>query len=113
MVYCDQDMCESKLGRLMQAFRADMPSEWQMDEFIGMAEQMHKEIEILRQAEKDAARYLWLRDESAFAHGNAPLVFFTDANGDQIAFDFDGSSCSVLHDEMLDAAIDEAMQCSK
>ena len=66
----------------------------------------------LRQAEKDAARYLWLRDESAFAHGNAPLVFFTDTNGDQIAFDFDGSSCSVLHDEMLDAAIDEAMQCS-
>ena len=67
----------------------------------------------LRQAEKDADRYLWLRDESAFAHGNAPLVFFTDSNGDQIAFDFDGSSCSVLHDEMLDAAIDEAMQCNK
>ena len=34
-------MCESKLGRLMQAFRADRPSEWQMDEFIGMAEKMH------------------------------------------------------------------------
>ena len=57
MVYCDQDMCESKLGRLMQAFRADRPDEWTMDEFIGMAEQMHKEIELLRQAEKDAARY--------------------------------------------------------
>ena len=57
MVYCEQDMCESKLGRLMQAFRADRPSEWQMDEFIGMAEQMHKEIEILLKAEKDAARY--------------------------------------------------------
>ena len=42
MVYCDQDMCESKLGRLMQAFRADRPSEWQMDEFIGMAEKMHE-----------------------------------------------------------------------
>ena len=42
MVYCDQDMCESKLGKLMQAFRADRPSEWQMDEFIGMVEQMHK-----------------------------------------------------------------------
>ena len=42
MVYCEQDMCESKLGRLMQAFRADRPSEWQMDEFIGMTEAMHK-----------------------------------------------------------------------
>ena len=35
-------MCESKLGRLMQAFRTDRPSEWQMDEFIRMAEDMHK-----------------------------------------------------------------------
>ena len=42
MVYCEQDMCESKLGRLMQAFRTDRPSEWQMDEFIGMAEDVHK-----------------------------------------------------------------------
>ena len=42
MVYCDQDTCESKLGRLMQAFRTDRPSEWQMDEFIRMAEDMHK-----------------------------------------------------------------------
>ena len=64
MVYCDQDMCESKLGRLIQAFRADRPDEWTMDEFIGMAEQMHKEIETLRQAGKDAARYRWLRDGS-------------------------------------------------
>ena len=67
----------------------------------------------LQQAEKDASRYRWLHDESAFTHDNAPLVFFTDTNGDQIAFDFDGSSYSVLHDEMLDAAIDEAMQCNK
>ena len=111
MVYCDQDMCESKLGKLMQAFRDDRPDEWTMDEFIGMAEQMHKEIELLRQAEKDAARYRWLRDEAAFTRENAPLVFFTDTNGDQIAFDFNGSSYSVLHEEMLDAAIDEAMQC--
>lgn len=65
----------------------------------------------LRQAEKDAARYRWLRDESAFTRENAPLVFFTDTNGDHIAFDFNGSSYSVLHEEMLDAAIDEAMQC--
>ena len=65
----------------------------------------------LAAAEKDAARYRWLRDESAFTRENAPLVFFTDTNGDQIAFDFNGSSYSVLHEEMLDAAIDEAMQC--
>jgi hypothetical protein len=68
-------------------------------------------ITLLRQAEKDAARYRWLRDESAFTHENAPLTFFADTNGDQIAFHFNGSSYSVLHDEMLDAAIDEAMQC--
>lgn len=37
-------MCESKLGKLMQAFRADRPSEWQMDEFIGIAEEMHKRM---------------------------------------------------------------------
>jgi hypothetical protein len=47
-------MCESKLGKLMQAFRADRPNEWQMDEFIQMAEQMCK----------DAERYQWLRDRS-------------------------------------------------
>lgn len=61
----------------------------------------------LRQAEKDAARYRWLRDESAFTHNNAPLVLFTDCNGDAIIFN---SGC-VLHDEDLDKAIDEAMQC--
>ena len=42
MVYLEQDMCESKLGRRMQVFRADRPSEWLMDEFIDMAENMHK-----------------------------------------------------------------------
>lgn len=42
MVYCEQSMCESKLGKLMQAFRADRPDEWSMDEFIGMAEDMNK-----------------------------------------------------------------------
>jgi len=67
----------------------------------------------LRQAEKDAARYRWLRDESAFTYGNAPLAFFTDTNGDQITFDCDGSSYPGLHDEILDPAIDETMQCNK
>ena len=58
MVYCDQDMCESKLGKLMQAFRADRPSEWQMDEFIGMAEQVHKMNKDLLAALEDAATSL-------------------------------------------------------
>ena len=65
MVYCDGVEVESKLGRLIQAFRCDRPSEWQMDEFIQMAEDMHKEITRLRESEKDAARYRWLRDAPA------------------------------------------------
>lgn len=62
MVHCEGVEVDSKLGRLIQAFRCDRPSEWQMDEFIQMAEDMHKEITRLREAEKDAARYRWLRD---------------------------------------------------
>ena len=64
-----------------------------------------------RQAEKDAARYRWLRDEAHFKRDNSPLAFFTDANGHWMEFDFDGSSYSILYDKVLDAAIDEAMQC--
>lgn len=62
MVYCEGVEVESKLGKLIQAFRCDRPDEWTMDEFIRMAEDMHKEITILREAERDAARYRWLRD---------------------------------------------------
>lgn len=108
MVYCDQDMCESKLGRLIQAFRADRPDEWTMDEFIGMAEQMHKEIELLRQAEKDAARYRWLRDEAADADQTSPLVFMADECADIVT---DGDYQGIMFGKLLDAAIDEAMQC--
>lgn len=68
-------------------------------------------IHRLRQAEKDAARYRWLRDKAHFKRDNSPLVFFTDANGHWMEFDFDGSSYSILYDEVLDAAIDEATQC--
>jgi len=66
MVYCDGVEVESKLGRLIQAFRCDRPSEWQMDEFIQMAEDMHKEITRLREAERDAARYRWLCEQAWF-----------------------------------------------
>lgn len=62
MVYCEGVEVESKLGKLIQAFRCDRPDEWTMDDFIRMAEDMHKEITRLRETEKDAARYRWLRD---------------------------------------------------
>lgn len=90
MVYCDGVEVESKLGRLIQAFRCDRPSEWQMDEFIQMAEDMHKEITRLREAERDAARYRWLRD---IARHEYDVDDF-----------FDGSSDSV------DGRIDQAMK---
>ena len=63
MVYCDGVEVDSKLGRLIQAFRCDRPSEWQMDGFIQMAEDMHKEITRLREAEMDAARYKYLKSD--------------------------------------------------
>ena len=62
MVYCEGVEVESKLGKLIQAFRCDRPDEWTMDEFIRQAEDMHAEITRLRETEKDAARYRWLRD---------------------------------------------------
>ena len=102
-------MCESKLGKLMQAFRADRPDEWTMDEFIGMAEQMHKEIELLRQAEKDAARYRWLRQQPCSGW---------EVDGDETShidvtmWRNDGFGESLSGDQM-DAAIDEAMRCNK
>lgn len=99
----DLDVAEFHIGVLESAGDKSVPVNVAM---------MRELITRLRQAEKDAARYRWLRDESAFTHDNAPLAFFTDTNGDQITFDFDGSSYSVLHDEMLDAAIDEAMKCN-
>ena len=102
MVYCDQDMCESKLGKLMQAFRADRPDEWTMDEFIGMAEQMHKEIEILRQAEKDAARYRWLKANGQLGVGRCGVDW---------ELHFDGPAPD--NSAMIERHIDEAIQCSK
>ena len=90
MVYCDGVEVDSKLGRLIQAFRCDRPSEWQMDEFIQMAEDMHKEITHLRETEKDAARYRWLRDNGR--------------HGYDIDDFFDGSS------DGIDGKIDQAMK---
>ena len=91
MVYCEGVEVESKLGKLLQAFRCDRPSEWQMDEFIRMAEDMHQEIAKLREAEKDAARYRWLKCKSS------------DDDMDVILYS--------LESREWDGFIDEAMQC--
>lgn len=56
----------------------------------------------LRQAEKDAARYRWLRDEAVSVQFSAPLVF----NADDCA-----NPKSWIDGEHLDYALDKAMQC--
>ena len=66
MVYCEGVEVDSNLGKYIQAFRCDRPDEWTMDEFIRIAEDMHKEITRLREAEKDAARYRWLCEQAWF-----------------------------------------------
>ena len=90
MVYCEGVEVESKLGKLIQAFRCDRPDEWTMDDFIRMAEDMHQEITRLREAEKDAARYRWLCDIGRHEYDVDDF--------------FDGSSDSV------DGKIDQAMK---
>ena len=67
-------------------------------------------INRLRQAEKDAARYRWLRDDARHHMDGGPLAFMTDYDGDPIAYPECGM---VLHESYLDEAIDKAMQCSK
>lgn len=99
MVYCDGVEVESKLGRLIQAFRCDRPSEWQMDEFIQMAEDMHKEIARLREAERDAAKYRWLIDNS---------VFGMKQNGVSWSLSFDGPAPE--HSGKIGECIDKAMK---
>ena len=65
-------------------------------------------LSMLRQAEKDAARYRWLRDEARHHMDGAPLAFMTNYDGEPIAYPECGM---VLHESYLDEAIDEAMQC--
>ena len=72
---------------------------------------IHAMLEIitrLRQAEKDAARYRWLRDEAADADQTSPLVFMADDCADIAT---DGDYQGIMFGKLLDAAIDEAMQC--
>ena len=46
-VYATQGDCRSHLGKHLQAFRTDRPSEWLMDDFIREAEAMQKTIDRL------------------------------------------------------------------
>ena len=62
----------------------------------------------LRQAEKDAARYRWLRDESSDSERTSPLVFMADECADIVT---EGWYQGILFGESLDCAMDEAMQC--
>ena len=72
------------------------------------AESLIELITLLRQAEKDAARYRWLRDEAADADQTSPLVFMADECADIVT---DGDYQGIMFGKLLDAAIDEAMQC--
>lgn len=72
------------------------------------AESLIELITRLRQAEKDAARYRWLRDEAADADQTSPLVFMADECADIVT---DGDYQGIMFGKLLDAAIDEAMQC--
>lgn len=69
---------------------------------IDTASDMIELIARLRQAEKDAARYRWLRDEAINAQVVSPLVF----NADECA-----NPMSWVDGEHLDYAVDKAMQC--
>ena len=85
----------------------------EIDEAGGLANRVTPSVVIelitrLRQAEKDAARYRWLRDEAADADQTSPLVFMADECADIVT---DGDYQGIMFGKLLDAAIDEAMQC--
>ena len=85
----------------------------ELDEAGGLANRVTPSVVIelitrLRQAEKDAARYRWLRDDARHHMDGCPLTFMTDYDGEPIAYPECGM---VLHESYLDEAIDEAMQC--
>lgn len=67
-------------------------------------------VERIIAAEKDAARYRWLRDDANYHKHSGALVFITDSNGN--IDDFNGHS-GVLSGMDLDHEVDEAMQCNK
>lgn len=52
---------------------------------------------------RDAARYRWLRDESAIVHGDVPTVFVAD-------YPADPDWNRMLHGDSMDMAIDAAIE---
>ncbi len=75
---------------------------------IDTASDMIELITRLRQAEKDAARYRWLRDVAPEVDFESPLTIMADECGCVIE---GGDYCGILFSDGLDAAIDEVMQC--
>lgn len=43
-VYACKDDCTSELGKIMQGFRSDRPSEWMMDDFIREADSLDSKL---------------------------------------------------------------------
>ncbi|MGL4754806.1 MAG: hypothetical protein ACRCXB_20745 [Aeromonadaceae bacterium] len=80
----DLDKIEASVSQLMRMY----PDNTRATQSISEVEEL---ISRLRQAEKDAARYRWLRDECRHEYGVDDL--------------FDGSSDSI--DERIDAAMIE------
>lgn len=64
----------------------------------------------LRQAEKDAARYRWLRDD-AYNYLSGPMIFNCDYCGNPEPDD-DGDVIAMVGSD-VDLAVDKAMQCNK
>lgn len=77
----------------------------------GTAANVKELIIRLRQAEKDAARYRWLRDLANKSVIIGPAVAMVGRDGSVMMREH-GVEFLVCSDE-LDAAMDEAMQCNK
>lgn len=58
---------ESKLGIDLQAFRADRPDEWRMDEFTREAEAMNEQNKALRILLSEAIDYLYSEVDTVIA----------------------------------------------
>lgn len=61
----------------------------------------------LRELEKDAARYRWLRDRAANVEYSAPMVIMVDEECEPVS---GRNWSSVQHSQRLDESIDAAMQ---
>jgi len=60
--YVTPEDCKTELGKKMQAFRADRPSEWLMDEFIREADKLFTQTELdqrIEQACREQREMCW------------------------------------------------------